>query len=269
MASQMRWTCAQEKSWGVVPKSDETRRLIQSALFHHFLFSDLEEDGTVDIIDTMAQEEALAGMVIIQQGESGDKFYVLESGRATVKVNNRLLASPEGSLRPGAAFGELALMWNSPRAATIVATEDCVLWTLSRPLFRRLLAASSSSQTAVLCDFLKNIPLLKPLGNQETTKIARALRGAMFSDAEYIIRQGEEGDLFYLIYKGTVVCTRSDEDGKERELMKLGPGDFFGERALQLREPRKANVIACGDVECFTLSQQQFVQLLGSIQDVM
>ena len=91
----------------------------------------------------------------------------------------------------------------------------------------------------------------------------------MFSDGEYIIRQGEEGDLFYLIYKGSVICTRSDEDGHERELMKLGAGDFFGERALQLKEPRKANVIARGDVECFTLSQQQFQLLLGSIQDVI
>jgi len=249
----------------VIPKSDETRRTLQSALCSHFLFSDLEDDGTIDVIDTMLQEEVLEGMVIIQQGESGDKFYVLESGGATIKVNN----SVAGKLRPGSAFGELALMWNSPRAATIVATEDCVLWTLSRPLFRRLLATSSSSQTALLCDFLKNIPLLKPLGNQETTKIARALRGAMFSDGEYIIRQGEEGDLFYLIYKGSVICTRSDEDGHERELMKLGAGDFFGERALQLKEPRKANVIARGDVECFTLSQQQFQLLLGSIQDVI
>ncbi len=252
-------------SMPVVPKGESTRRVITAALKTHFLFSDLEESGTVDVIDAMVPEESLAGMVIIQQGEAGDKFYVLESGRAQIKVDGRVM----GSVSAGEAFGELALMWNSPRAATVVAVEDCVLWTLSRPLFRRLLATSSSSQTAVLCDFLKNVPLLKPLGNQETTKIARALRAAMYSDGEYIIRQGEEGDAFYLIYKGEVVCTRSDEDGHERELIKLGAGDFFGERALQMKEPRAANVIARGDVECFTLSQVQFNLLLGSIHDVI
>ena len=60
----------------------------------------------------------------------------------------------------------------------------------------------------------------------------------MYSDGEYIINHGEEGDTFYIIFKGNVVCTRPDEEGKERELQRLGPGDFFGERSIQLKEPR-------------------------------
>jgi CRP-like cAMP-binding protein len=109
----------------------------------------------------------------------------------------------------------------------------------------------------MLCNFLKNVDLLKPLGNQETTKIARALRAGIYNDGEYIIRQGDEGEVFYMIYKGTVICTRNEEDGHERELIRLGPGEFFGERALQKKEKRAANCIACGDVECFTLSLEQ------------
>jgi len=153
----------------VVPKSDETRHIIRAALSNHFLFSGLEGEGMFDVIDTMIQEEVLSDMVIIQQGEKGDKFYVLEKGRAKIKVDNKIC----GEIKSGEAFGELALMWNCPRAATIIADEDCVMWTLSRPLFRRLLAASSTSQTVILCEFLKKIPFLKTLGNQETTKIAR------------------------------------------------------------------------------------------------
>ena len=190
---------------------------------------------------------------------------MLEHGRAQIKVNGE----HTGYVTSGSAFGELALMWNSSRAATIVASEDCILWTLSRPLFRRLLATTSSNQTVILCEFLQNVPLLKPLGNQEITKIARALRAETYGDAEYIIRQGDEGDVFYMIYKGSVVCTRTEEDGYERELVHLGPGDFFGERALQKKEPRAANVIACGDVECFMLTLEQFNLILGSIKEVM
>jgi len=95
----------------------------------------------------------------------------------------------------------------------------------------------------MLCNFLKNVDLLKPLGNQETTKIARALHAAIFNDGEKIITQGDEGEIFYMIYKGTVICTRTEEDGHERELIRLGPGEFFGERALQKREKRAANCI--------------------------
>ncbi|GMH91100.1 hypothetical protein TrST_g10019 [Triparma strigata] len=249
----------------VYPKSDETRKIIASSLANHFLFSDLEGSGVKDVIDTMEKEDVLQDMVIIQQGEAGDKFYVLEHGSAQIKVNGE----KKGILTSGAAFGELALMWNSPRAATIVAMDDCTLWSLSRPLFRRLLATSSSNQTVQLCEFLNNVPLLHPLGNQETTKIARALRSEMYSDGEYIIRQGDEGDVFYIIYKGKVVCTKNEEDGAEREMVRLKSGDFFGERALQKKEPRAANVIACGDVECFTLTLDQFNLLLGGIQEVI
>ena len=208
----------------------------------------------------------LEDMVIILQGDTGDKFYVLEHGSAKVKVDGVTL---DQTLGPGSAFGELALMWNSPRAATIVASEDSTLWSLSRPLFRRLLATSSSNQTVQLCEFLKNVDLLKPLGNQETTKIARALKSEMHSDGDYIIRQDDEGDVFYIIYKGNVICTKTEEDGHEREMISLGPGDFFGERALQKKEPRAANVIAQGEVECFTLTLDQFNLLLGNLQDVI
>ncbi|GMI03342.1 hypothetical protein TrLO_g13979 [Triparma laevis f. longispina] len=250
----------------VYPKSDETRKIIASSLSNHFLFSDLEGSGVKDVIDTMEKEDVLQDMVIIQQGEAGDKFYVLEHGSAQIKVHGE----KKGVVTSGAAFGELALMWNSPRAATIVAMDDCTLWSLSRPLFRRLLATSSSNQTVQLCEFLNNVPLLTPLGNQETTKIARALRSEMYADGDYIIRQGDEGDVFYIIYKGKVVCTKNEEDGEtEREMVRLKSGDFFGERALQKKEPRAANVIACGDVECFTLTLDQFNLLLGGIQEVI
>ena len=88
----------------VIPKTDETRKTIQMALSSHFLFSDLEGSGVKDVIDTMEKEEMLEGMVIIQQGDSGDKFYVLEYGSALIKVNGRTL---EQTVKPGSAFGEV------------------------------------------------------------------------------------------------------------------------------------------------------------------
>lgn len=91
----------------IIPKSDETRQCLEQTLQNHFLFSDLEPEGVKDVIDTMVQDEALAGMVIIAQGESGekeDKFYVLEHGRAQVKVNG----DAKGYIEPGSAFGEVS-----------------------------------------------------------------------------------------------------------------------------------------------------------------
>lgn len=70
-------------------------------------------------------------------GEEGDNFYVLDSGTAAVKVKDVVVAT----LRPGQAFGELALMYSAPRAATVTAADACRCWAMDRRSFRRLLIA--------------------------------------------------------------------------------------------------------------------------------
>jgi CRP-like cAMP-binding protein len=78
------------------------------------------------IIDCMKPTFATAGEFIIRQGELGDLFFCLESGNATATVNNKEVFKYES----GGCFGELALIYNSPRAASVVATTACKLWTL-------------------------------------------------------------------------------------------------------------------------------------------
>lgn len=76
----------------------------------------------------MAREEFAAGSTIIQQSEPGSKFYVLEQGACEVVVNGEKVAD----LEQGKGFGELALMYDSPRAATVRATQAAVVWSLDR-----------------------------------------------------------------------------------------------------------------------------------------
>lgn len=75
---------------------------------------------------------ASAGEVIIRQGELGDLFFCLETGTATASVNGKDVMNYEA----GGCFGELALIYNSPRAASVVATSSCKLWTLDLRYFR-------------------------------------------------------------------------------------------------------------------------------------
>ena len=70
------------------------------------------------------------GQQIIKQGDEGDKFYVIGAGTCDITVKGK------GSVMKasrGVAFGELALMFNQPRAATVTAEGDVVAWQASRP----------------------------------------------------------------------------------------------------------------------------------------
>ncbi|CAM9429197.1 unnamed protein product, partial [Sphacelaria rigidula] len=106
----------------------------------------------------------------------------------------------------------------------------------------------------------------------QVNKLADALEERVFEQGEYIIRQGEHGEDFFLIESGTVSCTqaKSATDLTEMALLTLGAGDYFGEMALMLDEPRAANCIAGGGrVTCLSLDRTRFFQLLGPIQTIL
>ncbi|CAM9441201.1 unnamed protein product [Chrysoparadoxa australica] len=251
-----------------VPKDEATKSLLLSALKDHFLFAALEESSLNSCIDVMAPVTVAAGDDIIRQGDTGSEFYVLDSGEADALVNDAKVTSYVS----GASFGELALMYNCERAATIKATTGCKLWSMGLKTFRQLLATTAAGQTFGRCEFLRRVPLLEPLNNDQITKLADALEQVHFKEGEYIIRQGEQGQTFYLIESGTVKCTqwKSINDRSEVLLLTLHDGDYFGEMALMLEEPRAANCVAAdGDVRCLALDRQKFFTLLGPIQELL
>jgi len=91
-----------------------------------------------------------------------------------------------------------------------------------------------------------------------------------FKDGEYVVTQGETSSTFYIIADGKVRCTKSDKPGgPETELMELGKGQYFGERALLKNEPRAANVIAVGRLKCLYISKDAFEEVLGSLQSIL
>ena len=115
---------------------------------------------------------------------------------------------------------------------------------------------------------LQCVPLLSKLPEAKLNKLCGVMRAQSFEDGTYIIEQGDEGSRFYIINEGEVRCTRNKgSTGEEEELIRLGSQEFFGERALITNETRKANVIACGTVECLVLERQSFQDLLNEVQD--
>jgi CRP-like cAMP-binding protein len=243
----------------VVLKSENTKFTLLTVLKRHFLFSQLRDYELEDVIDVMQAQYVSEGEVIIQQGDHGELFYILEEGTCQILIDGESL----GMIESGSSFGDLALMYNCPRAATIISVSECTLWTLDRVFFRQAMVTSSSNQNVQLSQFLSKISLFASLGVQQLNQLARSLTKQSYDDGQYIIRQGDMGDQFYVIYKGKVIISKTDDGGKEDFLIELGEGEVFGERALIKKEPRKANVIARGPVECYYLESQDFYSMLG------
>ena len=110
----------------------------------------------------MQMEECKTSTTLIKQGEAGDYFYVVESGKFIYQVDGK----DSGMAQAGSSFGELALMYNAPRAATVVASEDGVLWRLHRDTFRSILASKTSVQTDRIIESLRKVDILNdfPIG---------------------------------------------------------------------------------------------------------
>jgi len=77
---------------------------------------------------------------------------------------------------PGEAFGELALLYNAPRAATITAKTDCFLWVLDRNTFNYIVKDAAARKREKYEDFLKSVPILANMDHYERSKLADAIK---------------------------------------------------------------------------------------------
>jgi len=120
------WNQPSDFKAAVVEKDQLTKDKIKQRLKNSFMFQNLEDKEMDIVINAMKEVRAKEGDVIIKQGDKGDDLFVLESGECECYKLFEGDAA-EKKLRdytPGEAFGELALLYNAPRAASIRATED-------------------------------------------------------------------------------------------------------------------------------------------------
>ena len=238
----------------VVPKDYKTMASLSKAIAKNVLFSHLDENERSDIFDAMFPVNAIPGEVIIQQGDEGDNFYIIDSGEVEVLVNGeRVLTIGEGG-----SFGELALIYGTPRAATVKASAavDVKLWGIDRDSYRRILMGSTIRKRKMYEEFLSKVSILENLDKWERLTVADSLEAVSIEDGEVVVTQGEPGNDFFIIVEGTAVVTQYRNEGEEPvEVGRLGPSDYFGEIALLLDRPRAATVTARGPLKCVKLDR--------------
>lgn len=253
-------------------KSNAIREMTYKALKANVIFGHIDDEQHRRIVDEMWQRKVAAGETVIRQGEPGDNFYVVEKGEFEIFVEkNNKKPRKVAVISSGSSFGELALMYNAPRAATVTASADSILWAVDRFSFRKILANVSENKLKEYTTFLQGVPLLGPLAAYERAKIAEALEEVIFEPKATVVKQGDPGDTFFILRAGEVVITRHDEATPtvENEVGKCFPGDYFGERALLKGEPRAATITAVTRCVCLCLDRHAFTLLMGPLEEIL
>lgn len=250
----------------VVPKDYKTMSALSEAIAKNVLFTHLDDNERLDIFDAMFAQVFQQGDTIIEQHAEGDNFYVIDSGQVEVFVNDECVTT----IGAGGSFGELALIYGTPRAATVKAVSYVKLWAIDRDTYRRILMGSTIRKRKMYSDFLSRVSILESLDEWERLTVADSLEAVSFADGDTIVEQGTAGHNFYMIVDGRA-CVLQTRSGSEPavEVGQLATGDYFGEIALMLDRPRAATVVARGPLKCVKLDRARFERVLGPCVDIL
>jgi cAMP-dependent protein kinase regulator len=227
------------------------------------LFMNLDSEQRSKLFEGMKIEEFGTGSTIIQQGDTGadaEDFYIIKSGRCDV-LKEVPFSSPVkvATLAAGHSFGELALMYSAPRAATITAKINTVTWTISGSTFRRVIKEAVTNKRSSYESFIEAIPLFESLDDHDRGLVADAFEEAILDDNETAVTRGEQGTHLFVVQEGQLQ-TETD-DGEEHF---YDAGGWFGEIALLSSNPQEKTVRSVGFSKVLKLDRRTFKRLTGS-----
>jgi cAMP-dependent protein kinase regulator len=254
-----------------IPKSPEVAEKLLQVVSKSPLLRNLDHDQKDAIV------RAFSGPVVMKEGENvivkgdiGDTFYLLENGAVDVYIKKGGADEIKvHTYKPGDSFGELALMYNAPRAATCRVKDEATLWVLDRISFKVIVVAAAMQRREVYRSFLTKVPILSTLTEMEILTLADSLCEERYEDDDIVCAQGEEGYYFYIIKEGKADCFQADGEGREKLVASLDEGKYFGEIALLTSKPRQATVRAKGRLVVLAIDRATFTRVFGPMEEIM
>lgn len=240
----------------------------------------MSQDDINLVAQSMEELTYARGEVIIRQDETGDSLFVIEEG--TVEVSEKVNSTDDdeeptilASVGSGSIFGERSLMNREPRSATVMATSETVrCLRMTKETFDLLMETnnklSGTTRETIAKDVVKRLALFQNFTNAEREAIFAAMAHNTFQQGAYVFRQGSIGNQFFIITSGLLSVTVSGQRGKDKEISRLQPGDYFGELALiGSSSKRSANVLVLETCNLMSLSRADFGKFLGGLKDEM
>ena len=237
-------------------KTKDDIDFLKKSLSENLEFNKLTEEQLDSVISHMRYYIFQPDEVVFQQGSVGSVFFVVAHGRLIVIANDKQV----NELTPSDCFGEVALLHETKRTATVKTTESTRLWGVDRKTFRSTLDHLNANEYAENKNLIMSIPSFKILNNLQLESLIASVGILVYGPGQVIVTQGEVGDLLFIIKQGSVTCT---EDGRITRTMEKA--EYFGEKALFSHNSlRSATVTSSEYVKCLTIGRKALTDLLGS-----
>ncbi|XP_043962894.1 cGMP-dependent protein kinase 1 [Gambusia affinis] len=246
-----------EISRNMVKKTASETSLIVQAIQKNDFLSRLDDEQITMMVDLLMSSHYKPSEEVIKEGSEGDSMYIVAAGELIVTQSGRDLRT----LTKGDIFGELAILYNCKRTATVKAKTHVHLWCMERQTYRTIITNKSKKKREQLMGFLKTSRTLKDLNDAQLSKIIDSMEEVKFQDKEIIVQEGTEGNTFYIILKGEVLVSKN-VNGLQKQIRRMGKGEHFGEQALIREILRTATCTADGPVTCFSIDKEVFEETI-------
>lgn len=230
------------------------------------LFASLPPDGLRELVDGARLVHARPGDAIFREGDPADALYVVAQG-AVVPIAEGDPRRRLAVLEEGAVFGEIGLVADQPRNATVEALVETQLLAVDRPLIWKLLRRDRRvfrellgvARERLIDRLVQTSPLFAALARAERADLADHFRFLEVRQGTELVAEGAPSAGLHVVLAGGVEVVRQQgEEGVARRLALLGPGEFFGEMSLLSGAPAVASVVTTRKSWILSLSEHLF-----------
>lgn len=252
---------------------------IKSSLSHMALFAGLSDEVLTSLAKKLKPIKLAENDTLFNKGDDGDSLYLIERGG--VKI---FLPQPDGSqqilnqLRAGDALGQMAVIDNEARTASVVAVMPSNLLRLKRDDFLEVINQHAGlldslrviSQRLRLgyLDILKELPLFKNLPDDVIAELAVKLEPISLEKDEVLFKKDDPGNSLFIIKSGRVKIVTENTSGEELVLNRAGPGEYIGDMSLIDERPRSAGVVSLEPTTVLKLYRKDFIHVLSEHPEV-
>lgn len=237
------------------------------------LFSDLPHDAFIALFENCPLRRFEPGDTVIEQGTRGDAFYVICAGAVRVVRVDGEARRELAKLDEGAFFGEMALLSDAPRSASVEAVdEDTQLLEIGAGILKDLSAKHPSVATALkkfcrqrmLSNLMQSAALFRPFSRSDRRDLVQRFRAREVPRGEALIKEGQASDGLYVVLSGEV-----DVVVKGRKVASLKEGEVFGEMSLLTRSAATATVVTARHTSLLRLPREDFDRLILSHPQIL
>jgi len=228
------------------------------------LFSGLSQQALESLVAELQLIQLARGEVLFHEGDPGDALYVIVEGEVAVQAEGPPRVEM-ARLGPGSFIGEVALMTDQPRSATVTSVDTAELLRIDRSTLKRVLASHGEVLTSVLRfvrdrlvdRWTRTSPLFRPFDANERSALASKFKFLEIDTNSTLLSAGARPDGLYIVLAGHFAVRRGTQ-----QLAMLGPGDLIGETALLSGSTLKSDIVARGKALALCLPASEFREMI-------